>query len=85
MENLTIIIIAFLIGGIIAYFLFGKRKEKDDTGIQLLTQVSELIKNVDNKLGESNKQVNESLRFHSSESNKIISFLVKFNSKIPFI
>ncbi|PIP69221.1 DNA recombination protein RmuC [Candidatus Nomurabacteria bacterium CG_4_9_14_0_2_um_filter_32_10] len=72
MENLTIIIIAFLIGGIIAYFLFGKRKEKDDTGIQLLTQVSELIKNVDNKLGESNKQVNESLRFHSSESNKII-------------
>src|SRR3989344_2680470 len=72
MENILTIIIAVLIGGIIAYFLFGKKKEKDNTGIQLLTQVSELIKNVDNKLGESNKQVNESLKFHSSESNKII-------------
>src|SRR3990167_7854552 len=72
MENILTIIIAVLIGGIIAYFLFGKKKENDNTGIQLLTQVSELIKNVDNKLGESNKQVNESLKFHSSESNKII-------------
>jgi len=72
METILTIIIAVLVGSIIAYFLFGKKKEKDDTGIQLLTQVSELIKNVDNKLGESNKQVNESLKFHSSESNKII-------------
>ena len=72
MENILIIIITVLIGGIIAYFLFGKKKENDNTGIQLLTQVSELIKNVDNKIGESNKQVNESLKFHSSESNKII-------------
>ena len=72
MENILIIIITVLIGGIIAYFLFGKKKENDNTGIQLLTQVCELIKNVDNKLGESNKQVNESLKFHSSESNKII-------------
>jgi len=72
MENILIIVIVVLIGGIIAYFLFGKKKENDNTGIQLLTQVSELIKNVDNKLGESNKQVNESLKFHSSESNKII-------------
>src|SRR3990167_7206233 len=72
MENILTIIIAVLIGGIIAYFLFGKKKENDNTGIQLLTQVSELIKNVDNKLGESHKQVNESLKFHSSESNKII-------------
>ena len=52
MENILTIIIAVLIGGIIAYFLFGKKKENDNTGIQLLTQVSELIKNVDNKLGE---------------------------------
>jgi len=72
MENILIIVIVVLIGGIIAYFLFGKKKENDNTGIQLLAQVSELIKNVDNKLGESNKQVNESLKFHSSESNKII-------------
>jgi len=79
MEKILTIIIAVLVGGIsmffLAYFLFGKKEEKkeqDNTGTQLLTHISELIKNVDNKLGESNKQVNESLKFHSSESNKII-------------
>ena len=72
MQNILLLIIAVLIGGIVAYFLFGKKKEKNDTGIQLLAQIGELIKNVDSKLGESHKQVNESLKFHSSESNKII-------------
>ncbi len=72
MQNILLLIIAVLIGGIIAYFFFRKKKEKNDTGIQLLAQIGELIKNVDSKLGESHKQVNESLKFHSSESNKII-------------
>jgi DNA recombination protein RmuC len=74
METTLIIIIAVLVGGIIAYFLFGKKEKKpeNDTGIQLLTQISELIKTVDTKLGESHKQVSENLKFHSSESNKII-------------
>lgn len=63
-----------LIGGIVGFLLFNKRKgeDKSDTGVQLLTQVSELIKIVDSKLGESHRQMNESLKFHSSESNKII-------------
>ena len=43
-------------------------------GLELnyLTHISELSRKVDNKIGESHKQVNESLKFHSSESNKII-------------
>jgi DNA recombination protein RmuC len=76
METTLIIIIAVLIGSIIAYFLFGKKKEdntKNDTGLNLiLTQINELSRTVDNKIGESHKQMNESLKFHSSESNKII-------------
>jgi DNA recombination protein RmuC len=76
MENILIIIIAVLVGGIIAYFIFGKKKEKDeskDTGLNLiLTQLNELSRTVDNKLGESHKQVQESLKFHSSQSNEII-------------
>ena len=62
-------------GGVIAYFVFGRKKEekKDDTGLNLiLTQINELSRTVDTKIGESHKQVNESLKFHSSESNKII-------------
>jgi DNA recombination protein RmuC len=74
MNNIVGIIIGLVIGGIVAYFLFKNKEKKpeNDTGIQLLTQISELIKTVDNKLGESHKQVNENLKFHSSESNKII-------------
>jgi len=69
------IILGVIGGGIFAYFIFGRRKEenKNDTGLNLiLTQINELSRTVDNKIGESHKQVNESLKFHSSESNKII-------------
>ena len=77
MENILWIIIGILVGGIVVYFLFGKKKEvkeeKNNTGLNLiLTQLNELSRTVDNKLGESHRQVNESLKFHSSESNKII-------------
>ncbi len=77
MQNILWIIIGILGGVIIAYFLFGKKKgengEKNDTGLQLiLAQLNELSRTVDNKIGESHKQMNESLRFHSTESNKII-------------
>lgn len=76
MENILIITIAVLIGGIIAYFVFGKKEkgsENNDTGLNLiLTQLNELSRTVDNKLGESHKQVQESLKFHSSQSNEII-------------
>ena len=75
MQNILGIIIGLVIGGIFAYFIFGRKKEEksSDTGLNLiLQQINELSRTVDNKLGESHKQVNESLKFHSSESNKII-------------
>jgi len=75
-ENIVTIILAVLVGGIIAYFIFGRKKEtntKDDIGLQLiLTQVNELARTIDGKLGESHKQINENMRYHSTESNKII-------------
>ena len=77
MENILWIVIGVLVGGIIAYLFLNKKKEtsKDtsDTGLQLiLTQLNELSRTVDGKIGESNKQMNESLKFHSSQSNEII-------------
>jgi len=69
------IIIGIVVGGIVAYFVLNSKKEekKDDVGLNLiLNQINELSRTVDNKIGESHKQVNESLKFHSSESNKII-------------
>jgi DNA recombination protein RmuC len=69
-------ILGVVVGGMLVYFFLTKKKDtgaKDDIGLQLiLTQLNELSRTVDNKIGESHKQVNESLKFHSSESNKII-------------
>jgi len=75
MENIIWIILGIVGGVIFTYFVFGRKSEgkKDDLGLNLiLTQINELARTVDNKIGESHKQVNESLKFHSSESNKII-------------
>ena len=75
MENFFWIILGIIAGGIIVYYFSNREKEekKDDTGLNLiLTQINELSRTVDSKIGESHKQVNESLKFHSSESNKII-------------
>jgi len=76
MEIILTIIIVILIGGIIVYVLSNKKKEnksENNIGLNLiLTQLNELSRTVDNKLGESHKQVQESLKYHSLESNKII-------------
>src|SRR3989344_4818952 len=75
MQNVVWIILGVIGGAVVAYFILNRKKEekKDDVGLNLiLTQINELSRTVDNKIGESHKQVNESLKFHSSESNKII-------------
>ncbi len=69
------IILGIIGGGVIVYFFLNRKNEekKDDIGLNLiLNQINELSRTVDSKIGESHKQVNESLKFHSSESNKII-------------
>ncbi|MEO5635014.1 MAG: DNA recombination protein RmuC [Candidatus Paceibacterota bacterium] len=75
MNNILFIILGVIGGAAIAYFLLARKKEEkgSDTGLNLiLTQINELSRTVDTKIGDSQKQVNESLKFHSSESNKII-------------
>ncbi|MFA6325016.1 MAG: DNA recombination protein RmuC [Candidatus Paceibacterota bacterium] len=80
MQNIIWIIVGIIGGGLfmffLAYFLFSKKSEsseKNDTGLNLiLQQLNELSRTVDSKIGESHKQMNESLKFHSTESNKII-------------
>jgi DNA recombination protein RmuC len=69
------IILGIVAGGVVVYLLLNKKQapQNNDTGLQLiLTQLNELSRTVDNKLGESHKQVRDSMQFHSTESNKII-------------
>lgn len=75
MTNILFIIIAILVGLVIGYLFTRTRKveKADDTGLKLiLAQMNELARTVDNKLHESNKQVNESMRYQSTETSRII-------------
>ncbi|MDQ5971061.1 MAG: recombination protein RmuC [Patescibacteria group bacterium] len=75
MTNVLFIIIAVLVGLMVGYLFTRTRKveQSDDTGLKLiLAQMNELARTVDNKLHESNKQVNESMRYQSTETSRII-------------
>jgi DNA recombination protein RmuC len=68
------VIVGILFGGIVAYFVARPKKMKEDgTGFQLLlAQLNSLQNTVDQKLGQSHKEVSETLRVQSKESNDII-------------
>ena len=76
MQTALIAIVSIIVGLVIGAFLLRKKQDdspKDDTSLQLLLQqINELSRTVDAKLGESQKQVNDSIRYQSNESQKII-------------
>ncbi|MFA6397382.1 MAG: DNA recombination protein RmuC, partial [Candidatus Paceibacterota bacterium] len=76
MDTIFWIILALFIGGLFTYLFFNRKKEnpkEDGVGLKLiLEQLNELSRTVDKKIGESNKQVNESLRYQSDKSSEII-------------
>jgi DNA recombination protein RmuC len=73
------IILGIVIGIGVAWFLRSKNQassgtQKEDTGFQLLlSQMNELTRTIDNKLSESQKEMNQSMRYQSSETSRIIS------------
>ncbi len=74
MEPVTIIfiILALGVGFAIAFFLRPKQGS-DDTGLKLiLQQMNELSRTVDSKIGESTRQMNDSVRHQLSESASLI-------------
>jgi DNA recombination protein RmuC len=72
-------LIGIIIGGLFVYILVSRKKDEEitpveNTGFQLLAQqMTELQKTVDQKLGDNEKSMRESMQFQSSQSNKIIS------------
>jgi DNA recombination protein RmuC len=70
---LSIVVLGLGIGLVIVISRKNKPVAQDDRGMQLLLQQFDtLTRTVDQKLGESHKQVNESIRYQSGESQKII-------------
>jgi len=75
METLTIILLAVLILLIIGLLLRKNNKNEvnENTGLNLLLQqINELTRTVDQKLSESHKEVNETIRHQTSQSQDII-------------
>lgn len=76
MEILIIVFLGILIVLVIGLFLFLKKKPevKEDNSMQLLlTQMNELSRTLDNKLTDSQKEMNQSMRHQSSETSRIIA------------
>lgn len=72
MTGLIIIIVVLII--VIGFVLSKNKPVNDNTSIQLLlTQINELSRTIDNKLHESNRSMNESMRHQSSETTRIIA------------
>ncbi len=76
-STILFIFVAFIIGGFIAYS-FRPKQNTDDTGLKLiLQQINELNRVVDSKIGESTRQVNESVRHQLGESASLIREVTK--------
>lgn len=77
MNTIIIIILVILIALVIGLFLTIRKKPSDstnDTAIQLLlSQINELSRTIDHKLGESQKEINQTMRYQSSETSRIVA------------
>jgi DNA recombination protein RmuC len=73
---IVILLIIIIIGLLVGIFLLTKKKpeDKNDSANQLiLNQMNELTRTIDNKLGESQKEINQSMRYQSTETSRIIA------------
>lgn len=76
-DILIIIFLAILTALVIGLFISLKKspiknKEEGSLGL-LLNQINELSRTMDQKLGESQKEINQSMRFQSTETSRIIA------------
>ena len=77
METLIIVLLIIIIVGLlVTTFLIFKKKPVDNNAEAnklLLQQINELSRTIDNKLGESQKEINQTMRFQSTETSRIIA------------
>jgi len=77
MDTLIIIVLVVIVIGLIFALISFSRKEKNggnDNSVQLLlTQINELSRTIDSKLGENQKEISQSMRYQSTETSRIIA------------
>ncbi len=77
MEILIIVFLAILTALVVGLFISLKKspaKKADDGSLSLLlNQINELARTMDQKLGESQKEINQSIRYQSTETSRIVA------------
>ncbi|MEZ6209293.1 MAG: DNA recombination protein RmuC [Candidatus Paceibacterota bacterium] len=78
--EILMIIVGIILGGFIVFLILRKGKPSTaptDSMKLILEQINELSRTMDQKMRDTERQVNESIRFQSSESNKLIREITK--------
>ncbi len=78
MSTVLMIVLGILVGLAIGFFFMRQNRKpestKDDTGFQLLlSHINELGRTIDQKLSDSQKDMNQSMRYQSTETSRIIA------------
>ncbi len=77
METLIIILLLIIVIAIIVAIVFFSKKTQNGNNNEanqlLLQQINELSRTIDNKLGESQKEITQSMRYQSTETSRIIA------------
>ncbi len=82
LSTILFLVLALIVGFLLAYFLRAKQ-ETNDTGLKLiLQQINELNRVVDSKIGESTKAMNESMRNQFDRSAGLIKDVTEGLTKL---
>lgn len=74
METIIVILLVIIIIGLVVVILKKpKTTSNNESNNLLLTQINELSRTIDSKLGESQKEINQSMRYQSTETSRIIA------------
>lgn len=76
MNTAIIVTLLILIILVLSLFFFLRKKptENNDSAMQLLlSQINELSRTIDHKLGESQKEMTQTMRYQSSETSRIVA------------
>ena len=82
LTNIILISGFILLGFLVWYFTRTNKEETDDKGLLFIqNQLNELTRTVDKKIGESSKEMQESIKHQMTESFKLVKDVTQGDRK----